>query len=153
MRRQFCSFVLTGLLTAAVMLAQEPAAAAGQAAASQVGVGGLSGRHDGDREKKLEKRLAHMTKRYKLTADQQRQIQSILQKEQQDAQLVNSDTFMSRGDRREETSNVFEASQQKIGAILTDRQRRKFDADEKVRAREEGRLPWPNPGPPLNGSW
>jgi Spy/CpxP family protein refolding chaperone len=80
MMRQFCSFVLTGLLTAGVMLAREPAAAAGQAAASQVGVGGLSSRHDGDREKKLEKRLPHMTKRYKLTADQRRQIQSILQR-------------------------------------------------------------------------
>jgi Spy/CpxP family protein refolding chaperone len=153
MRWQFCSFVLSGLLTAGVMLAQEPAVGSGQAAASQVGVGGVSSHHDGDRSKKLDKRLAHMTKRYKLTADQQSQIKSILQKEQQDAQLVNLDTFMSRGDRREEMSNVFEASQQKIGAILTDRQRRKFDADEKVRAREEGRLPWPNPGPALNGSW
>jgi hypothetical protein len=65
---------------------------------------------------------------------------------------VNSDTFMSRGDRREEMSNVFEASQQKIGAILTDRQRHTFDADERRRAWMDGRLPEPNPGPAL-GSW
>ena len=43
-----------------------------------------------------------MTKRYKLTADQQTQIRSILQTEQQDAQLVDSETLMSRGDRRDE---------------------------------------------------
>jgi Spy/CpxP family protein refolding chaperone len=153
MRRQFCSFVLTGLLTAGVMLAQEPAVGAGQAAASQVGVGGVSSPHDNDRSKKLDKRLAHMTKRYKLTADQQSQIKSILQKEQQDAQVVKLDSFMSRGDRRAETSNVIEASQQQIGAILTDRQRRKFAADEQRRAWMDGRMPEPNPGPALNGSW
>jgi hypothetical protein len=150
MRRQFCSLVLTGLLTAGVMLAQEPAVGSGQAGASQVGVGGVSSRHDGDRSKKLDKRLAHMTERYKLTADQQSQIKSILQKEQQDAQLVNLDTFMSRRDRHEEMASVFEASQQKIGAILDKKQKRKFDGDEKRRAWMDGRLPEPNPGPPLS---
>jgi hypothetical protein len=146
MRRQFCSFVLTGLLTAGVMLAQEPVVGSGQAAASQVGVGGVSSRHDGDRSKKLDKRLAHMTKRYKLTADQQSQIKSILQKEQQDAQLVNLDTFMSRRDRHEEMASVVEASQQKIGATLDKKQKRKFDGDEKSCAWMEGRER--NLGPP-----
>jgi hypothetical protein len=150
MRRQFCSFVLTGLLTAGVMLAQEPAVGSGQAAASQVGVGGVSNRHDSDRSKKLDKRLVHMSKRYKLTADQQSQIKSILQKEQRDAQLVNLDTFMSPRDRHEEMASVFEASQQKIGAILDKKQKRKFDGDEQRRAWMDGRLPEPNPGPPLS---
>ena len=152
MRRQFCSFVLTGLPTAWVMLAQEPVVGSGQAAASQVGVGGVSSRHDGDRSKKLDKRLAHMTKRYRLTADQQSQIKSILQKKQQDAQLVNLDTFVSRRDRHEEMASVVEASQQKIGATLDKKQKRKFDGDEKRRAWMDGRLPEPNPGPPV-GSW
>jgi hypothetical protein len=62
-------------------------------------------------------------------------------------QLVHSDKFLSHADRSEEMASVHEASQQKIGAILTDQQRHKFDADEQRRAWMEGRMPEPNPGP------
>jgi hypothetical protein len=34
--------------------------------------------------------------------------------------LLDLDTLMSRANRREEESSVFEASQKKIGTILTD---------------------------------
>ena len=60
---------------------------------------------------------------------------------------------MSRANWREEESSVFEFSQKKIGTILTDQQRHKFDADEKRRAWMDGRVPEPNPGPALNGDW
>jgi hypothetical protein len=60
---------------------------------------------------------------------------------------------MSRADTREEESSVFEVSQKKIGTILTDQQRHMFDADEKHRARTDGRVPERNPGPALNGGW
>jgi Spy/CpxP family protein refolding chaperone len=96
----------------------------------------------------FQKRLAHMTKRYKLTVPQQAQVQSILLKEQQDQQTVSADRYMSGKDRHEEQASLFEADQQKIRAVLTPHQQRKFDADEKRRAWMGGRLPNPNPGPP-----
>jgi hypothetical protein len=68
-------------------------------------------------------------------------------------QLVDSDTLMSCANRRGEESSVFEATQKKIGTILTDQQRHMFDADEKRRAWMDGRVPEPNPGPALNGGW
>jgi hypothetical protein len=94
-----------------------------------------------------------MTKRYKLTPDQQSQLRSILLKEQRDMQTVNSDAFMSRGNKRDELVDLHEASQQKFGSILNVQQRHTFAADEKRRAWMDGRLPNPNPGPALNGGW
>jgi hypothetical protein len=82
MRRQICSLVLGGLLATGVMPAEEPATAPGQGATSQMDSGDAAGHHEDDRAKKLKNRLAHMSKRYKLTAEQQSQIQSILWKEQ-----------------------------------------------------------------------
>jgi hypothetical protein len=60
---------------------------------------------------------------------------------------------MSRANWRGEESSVFEATQKKIGTILTDQQRHKLDADEKSRAWMDGRVPELNPGPALNGGW
>jgi hypothetical protein len=97
--------------------------------------------------KKFDERLIRATKRYKLTAPQQVQVQSILQQEQADDQVVNADTLMSRKDKSEEQARLFEESQQRIGAILNKHQKRKFDADEKTRAWMDGRLPNPNRGP------
>ena len=91
-----------------------------------------------------------MTRRYKLTAEQQTQVKTILIKEQQDMQTVLADTYMSVGNRREEVASLHEASQQKIGAVLDKKQKRKFDSDEKRRAWMDGRMRNPNPGPPLN---
>lgn len=97
--------------------------------------------------KGFQKRFAHISKRYKLTAAQQTQVRSILLEEQQDQQTASADHYMSGKDKREESASLFEASQQKIGAILTTKQKRKFDADEKRRAWMDGRIPNPNPGP------
>jgi Spy/CpxP family protein refolding chaperone len=160
MKRHLCSLVLTGSLTAGVLIAQQPGSASEptpQQGAPQANSGGIADHDGGNRGTKLNKCLAHMTKRYKLAADRQTQIKSIIENEQQDAQLVDSDTLMSRGDEREEIASVHEASQHKIAAILTGQQRNKFDADlrkmEKRRAWMDGRLPEPNPGPALNGGW
>jgi hypothetical protein len=60
---------------------------------------------------------------------------------------------MSDKDKREEQASLFDASQQKIGALLTKPQKHKFAADEKRRAWMNGRLPNPNPGPALNAGW
>lgn len=152
MKRQLCGFMLIGLWASGVVVAQ-PAGSTHEQAALQADAGGMDAQHDFDHAKKLEKRLAHMTKRYKLTPEQQAQVRSILVKEEQDTQTVSTDNFMSGRNKREEVVSLHDASQQKIGAILNKRQKHKFDVDERRRAWMDGRLPNPNPGPALNGGW
>ena len=67
-------------------------------------------------------------------------------------QTVSANTYMS-AENKGEVATLHEASQQKIDAILTTKQKHKFDADEKRRAWMDGRLPAPNPGPALNSGW
>ena len=150
MKRQLCGLMLTGLLANSVLAqALTPASESSSPHDSS----GLLSHQALAQSKKLDKQLAHMSKRYKLTADQQAQVKTILTKEQQDMQTPSADTYLSAGNRRDEAAALDEASQQKIGAILTTKQKHKFDADEKRRAWMDGRLPEPNPGPALNSSW
>lgn len=97
--------------------------------------------------KKFYERLIRAIKRYKLNAQQQAQVRSILQREQDDDDVVTADKLMSGKNKRDEQAKLFEESQRQIGAILDKRQKRKFDKDEKTRAWMDGRLPNPNPGP------
>lgn len=140
MKRQLCSFVLTGLLATGVMLAQEPAAAPPDQAAPQAGA---MGDHMGHRGGMMDpdQRLARMTKRYNLTSDQQSQIKPILQDEQQQMQSMHSDTSMSRDDKRAKMQSMHQANQQKIEAVLTDQQKQKFEADQqKMEAHRADRM-------------
>ena len=125
MKRQLCSLVLTGLLATGVMLAQEPGSAPEQGAPQADG-GGHRGRGFGDPDQ----RLAHMTKRYNLTADQQSQIKPLLQDEQQQMQALRSDTSTPREDKHAKMQSIHQASTQKIEAVLTDDQKQKFEADQ-----------------------
>jgi Spy/CpxP family protein refolding chaperone len=125
MKRQLCSLVLTGLLATGVIFAQEPGSAPEQGAPQADG-GHHRGRGFGDPDQ----RLAHMTERYKLTADQQSQIKPLLQDEQQQMQSLRSDTSTSREDRRAKMQSIHQASTQKIEAVLTDDQKQKFEADQ-----------------------
>jgi Spy/CpxP family protein refolding chaperone len=129
MKRQLCSLVLTGLLATGVMLAQEPGSAPEQGAPQAEG-GGMGGHRGGRGMMDPDQRLAHMTKRYKLTADQQSQIKPILQDEQQQMQAMRSDTSTSRDDKRAKMMSTHQASTQKIEAVLTDEQKQKFEADQ-----------------------
>jgi Spy/CpxP family protein refolding chaperone len=129
MKRQLCSLVLTGLLATGVMLAQEPGSAPEQGAPQAEG-GGMGGHGGRGMMMDPDQRLAHMTKRYKLTADQQSQIKPILQDEQQQMQSMRSDTTSSREDKRAKMQSMHQASTQKIEAVLTDEQRQKYDADQ-----------------------
>jgi len=130
MKRQvFCSLVLTGLLaTGGIMFAQEPSSPPPDQNAPQAEGGGM-GHHRGGMMDP-DARLAHMTKRYKLTADQQSQIKPILQDEQQQMQSMHSDTSMSRDDKRAKMQSIHQADTQKIEAVLTDEQKQKFEADQ-----------------------
>jgi periplasmic protein CpxP/Spy len=132
MKRQLCSLVLTGLLATGVMLAQEPGSAPDQNAPQTEG-GGMGG-HRGGRMMDPDQRLAQMTKRYKLTTDQQSQIKPILQDEQQQMQSLRSDTSSSREDKRAKMQSIHQADTQKIEAVLTDEQKQKFEADQQRRA-------------------
>jgi Spy/CpxP family protein refolding chaperone len=138
MKRQLCSLVLTGLLATGVMLAQEPGSAPEQSAPQAEG-GGMGGHHRGGNMMDPDQRLSHMTKRYKLTADQQSQIKPILQDEQQQMQAMRSDTSTSRDDKRAKMQSMHQASTQKIEAVLTDEQKQKFEADQqKMQERRAG---------------
>jgi Spy/CpxP family protein refolding chaperone len=109
------------------MLAQEPGSAPEQGApqAEGGGMGGHGGHHmDPD------KMLAHMTKRYNLTSDQQSQIKPILQDQQQQMQALHSDTSTSQDDKRAKMMSMHQESAQKIEAVLTDQQKQKFEADQ-----------------------
>jgi Spy/CpxP family protein refolding chaperone len=110
------------------MLAQEPGSAPEQSAPSQAGAGGMG--HHGGRMMDPDQRLAHMTKRYNLTTDQQNQIKPILQDEQQQMQTLHSDTSMSPDDKRAKAMSMHKDSTQKIEAVLNDQQKQKFEADQ-----------------------
>jgi periplasmic protein CpxP/Spy len=130
MKRQLCTLVLTGLLATGVMLAQEPGSAPEQGAAPQAEGGGMGGHHHGRGMMDPDQRLAHMTKRYKLTADQQSQIKPILADEQTQMQAMRADTTTSRDDKRSKMMSMHQASTQKIEAVMTDDQKQKFEADQ-----------------------
>ncbi|HEY3989572.1 MAG TPA: hypothetical protein VGM02_09765 [Acidobacteriaceae bacterium] len=140
MKRQLLgSLVLTGLLATGVAFAQEPGAAPEQNAPQTEG-GGMGG-HRGGHMMDPDQRLAHMTKRYKLTADQQSQIKPILQDEQQQMQSMRSDTSMSREDKRAKMQSTHQEDTQKIEAVLNDQQKQKFEADQqKMESRRAERM-------------
>jgi Spy/CpxP family protein refolding chaperone len=148
MKRQLCSLVLTGLLATGVMLAQEPGSAPEQGAPQAEG--GMGG-HGGHGMMDPDQRLAHMTKRYKLTADQQSQIKPILQDEQQQMQAMRADTSTSREDKHAKMMSMHQENQQKIEAVLTDQQKQKFEADQqKMQQRRAEHMHGGEGGPPAD---
>lgn len=104
------------------------------------------GGHRGGHMMDPDQRLAHMTKRYKLTADQQSQIKPILQDEQQQMQSMRSDTTSSREDKRAKMMSMHQASTQKIEAVLTDEQKQKFEADQQKMQQRRGEHMHGGPG-------
>jgi len=137
MKRHLGSLALSGLLATGALYAQEPASPPPDGSMAQQGtdqgMGGRHGHHGMDPDKTLE----HMTKRYNLTSDQQNQIRPILQDQQQQMQSLRGDTAMSRDDKMAKMRSMHQESRQKIEAVLTDDQRKKFDADQSKR--EQGR--------------
>jgi protein CpxP len=146
MKRQLCTLVLTGLMATGVMLAQEPGSA--PEGAPQAEGGGMGGHHGGHMMDP-DQRLAQMTKRYKLTADQQSQIKPILQDEQQQMQTLHADTSTPQADKRAKMMSMHQADTQKIEAVLTDDQKQKFEADQqKMQQRRAEHMHGGQGGPP-----
>jgi protein CpxP len=130
MKRHLCGLALSGLLATSALYAQEPGSPPPDGSMAQDSDHGAGGRHGG-RGMDPDKMLDHMTKRYNLTSDQQNQVRPILQDQQQQMQSLRGDTSMSREDKMAKMRSMHQASQQKIEAVLTDDQRKKFDADQK----------------------
>jgi hypothetical protein len=146
MKKKGLSFILFGFFASVLLLAEQAPDGPRQILPAPNTATSVSSCEE-PLPKKFHKRLTQATKRYKLTAEQQAQVRSILKREQADDQVVNADELMSGRDKRKEQARLFEESQQRIGAILDKQQKRKFDKDETTRAWMDGRLPNPNPGP------
>jgi Spy/CpxP family protein refolding chaperone len=139
MKQQICTIALSGLLA----LGMTAAAASAQDAMQQQGgdaqqgsMQGPGGHHGGWGNP--DEQLAHMTKRYNLTADQQSQIKPILTAQQQQMQQLHSDSSMSRQDKMAKMQSMREDSKTKIEAVLTADQKSKFEADQaKMEQRRE----------------
>ena len=126
MKAVISSLVLSGLLFTGVALAQETGNVPEQSAPMQAD----HGDHGNHRGGNPDERLAHMTKRYNLTADQQNQIKPIVVDGQQQMQSLRADTSLSQQDKYAKFQTLRQEQSQKISAVLTDEQRKKFDADQ-----------------------
>jgi periplasmic protein CpxP/Spy len=82
------------------------------------------GRH---RQMDPEKRLAFLTKKLNLTADQQNQIRPILADEQQQMQALRADTSLAREDRFSKMKTIREEGRTKIEAQLNADQKTAFE--------------------------
>lgn len=133
MKNQFCRIALSGLLATGLTLgtaaafAQQDSPAAPDASAQQPGNGG--GRM-GRMQMSPDDRLAQMTKRYDLSADQQTQIKPILADQQQQMTALRGDSSMSREDKMAKMMSIREGANSKISAILNDSQKQKFADDQ-----------------------
>jgi periplasmic protein CpxP/Spy len=133
MKNQLCRIALSGLLATGLTLgsaaafAQQDSPAAPDASAQQPGNGG--GRM-GRMQMSPDDRLAQMTKRYDLSADQQTQIKPILADQQQQMTALRGDSSMSREDKMAKMMSIREGANSKISAILNDSQKQKFADDQ-----------------------
>jgi protein CpxP len=134
MKNQLCRIALSGLLatgltlsTAAAFAQQDSSTPPPANSAQQPGNGG--GRF-GRQQMDPDQQLAHMTKRYNLSADQQAQIKPILANQQQQMQALRGDSSLSRDDRMAKMKGIREDSSTKIQAILNDTQKKQYAEDQ-----------------------
>jgi periplasmic protein CpxP/Spy len=120
MKKIFCTFALTGLLSlgmaGSAALAQDNAAP--QAAQEGHGRRGMN----------PEMQLKHLTRELNLSAEQQTQIKPILESRDQQAQQLWQDQSMSREDRHAKMKAIQDDSKAKIEAALNDTQKQKYEA-------------------------
>ena len=137
MKNQFSRIALSGILATGLSLcsaaafAQQNTQAPGPDASAQQPMNG-PGRM-GHEHMDPDKALAHMTKHYNLSSDQQTQIKPILISQQQQMQALRQDSSMSREDRMAKMKGIHEDSSSKIQAILNDSQKQKFAEDQQKR--------------------
>jgi periplasmic protein CpxP/Spy len=81
------------------------------------------------------KRTQELTKKLKLTSDQQSKVQDVLQSEKSQMQSLHQDSSMSQQDRRSKMMDLHKASDSQIRALLDSTQQKKWD--EMMAQREE----------------
>jgi hypothetical protein len=114
-------------MSAGMLMAQEPAQAAGSTGGTQTQqatAGGMTARHHKMNPDKAADRLG---KKLNLSADQVAQIKPILADRQQQMQALRADTSLSKEDKRAKAKAAFDDSKTKIEAVLNDQQKQQFE--------------------------
>ena len=90
--------------------------------------GSPDGGHKGQHERMSpDQQLGHLAEALSLTDDQKSQIRPILEYRSQKMQSIHADSTLSSDDRRSKMHSLFDDSNSKIRAVLTDAQKQKFD--------------------------
>jgi protein CpxP len=131
MKNQLCRIAISGLLATGLTLGSAAAFAQQTNAAPDASAPQQYGGH-GHRQTPDEQ-VAHMTKRYSLSSDQQAQIKPILANQQQQIQALRQDSTLSREDRMAKVKSIRDDSSSKIQAVLNDSQKQKFAQDQQRR--------------------
>jgi Spy/CpxP family protein refolding chaperone len=90
-----------------------------------------------------EDQLARMTKQLQLTDEQQAKIKPIIEEQHKQMMDLRQDTSMSREDRRSKFGEIRQKSLEKMKAILTPEQQKKWQKIQEERRGRRGR-PMPN---------
>jgi Spy/CpxP family protein refolding chaperone len=130
MKHQIYRIALSGLLATGLTLGSAAAFAQQDNAAPAATQQGQFGGH---KQRTPDEQVAHMAKRYSLTADQQAQIKPILANQQQQMVALRQDSTLSRDDKRAKMQSIHADSTNKIQAILNDTQKQKFAQDQQKR--------------------
>jgi protein CpxP len=93
-------------------------------------------------------RTQELTKKLKLTADQQTKIQAILETERSQMESLRQDTSSSQQDRHAKMMDIHQTSDGQIRTLLDSTQQKKWDA---MQAKREQRMEDHRGGPPNGG--
>ncbi len=130
MRYTLPSFVLAGAL--ALSLGAGTAFAQDDAPPTPPPAMGQMGGHHGHAPN-AKQQLKHLTRMLGLTADQQAQIQPILETEDQKMKALWQDDSLSPEDRRSQMMQLHRDSRAQLEAVLTDAQKQKYEQMEQER--------------------
>ena len=104
---------------------------------SQSGAQGSMSMHR-HHQRNPDRQLKRMTKTLNLTADQQQQIEPILQDRNSQMKKMRDDTSLSSTQRREQGRTLMQDTNQKIEAVLNDTQKEKFEQQNQQRREHMG---------------
>jgi len=97
----------------------------------------------------VDDQLKNLTERLTLTDDQQAKIKPILEDQRTQMQALMKDDSLSQDDRRAKGRSIRESTDTKIRDVLTDDQKKKYDAwQQEMRDRMRQRQGGENPPPP-----
>jgi protein CpxP len=123
MRKQIFPLALSAIFGLGVAVAAPQAAPQSQDQSAPAQNHQWAGHREADPRKQVE----HLTKKLKLTADQQNQILPILAGRQQQMEGIRNDSSLSPQDRRAKFQALREDSDTKIRAVLNDDQKKAYD--------------------------